>query len=75
MDYGSWVNDSRAFCFKIIFTEHEDGRIIRETKLLEQVSLPVEDDHEFVWVDYNELVDNMYLEMQSWALAQCMKEI
>ena len=36
MDYGSWVNDSRAFCFKIIFTEHEDGRIIRETKLLEK---------------------------------------
>ena len=44
-------------------------------ELLEQVSLPVEDNHEFVWVDYNELVDNMYLEMQSWALAQCMKEI
>lgn len=44
-------------------------------ELLEQVSLPVEDDHEFVWVDYNELVDEMYLEMQRWALAQCMKEI
>ena len=44
-------------------------------ELLEQVSLPVEDDHEFVWVGYNELVDNMYLEMQSWALEQCMKEI
>ena len=41
-------------------------------KLLEQVCVPVEDDHEFVWVDYNELVDNMYLEMQSWALEQCM---
>lgn len=41
-------------------------------ELLEQVSLPVEDDHEFVWVDYNELVDNMYLEMQSWALKQCI---
>lgn len=43
-------------------------------ELLEQVSLPVEDDHEFVWVDYNELVDNMYLEMQSWALEQCLKK-
>ena len=41
-------------------------------ELLEQVSLPVEDNHEFVWVDYNELVDNMYLEMQSWALKQCI---
>ena len=44
-------------------------------ELLEQVSLPVEDDHEFVWGDYNELVDEMYLEMQRWALAQCLKEI
>ena len=44
-------------------------------ELLDQVSVPVEEDHEFVWMDYNELVDNMYLEMQSWALEQCMKEI
>lgn len=29
----------------------------------------------FVWVDFNELVNNMYLEMQSWALEQCMKKI
>ena len=44
-------------------------------ELLEQISIPVEDDHEFVWVDFNELVNNMYLEMQSWALEQCMKDI
>lgn len=44
-------------------------------ELLDQASVPEEDDHEFVWMDYNELVDNMYLEMQSWALEQCMKEI
>ena len=44
-------------------------------ELLDQVSVPVEDDHEFVWMDYNELVDNMYLEMQSWALEQCMKKL
>ena len=41
-------------------------------ELLEQVCVPVEDDHEFVWTDYNELADNMYLEMQRWALEQCM---
>ncbi|MBE5888892.1 MAG: NUDIX domain-containing protein [Lachnospiraceae bacterium] len=44
-------------------------------ELLDQVSVPVEEDHEFVWMDYNELVDNMYLEMQSWALEQCMKKL
>lgn len=44
-------------------------------ELLEQVSIPVEEDHEFVWVEYSELVDNMFLEMQSWALEQCMRDI
>ena len=43
--------------------------------LLEQVSIQVEDDHEFVWMDYDELKGNMYLEMQSWAIEQCMKKI
>lgn len=41
-------------------------------ELLDQESVPVEEDHEFVWVNYNELVDNMYLEMQNWALKQCI---
>ena len=42
-------------------------------ELLEQVSIPVEDDHECAWMDYNELKGNMYLEMQSWAIEQCME--
>ena len=33
-----------------------------------KVDALLEDDHEFMWVDYNELVDSMYLEIQSWAL-------
>ena len=42
-------------------------------ELLEQVDVPVEDDHEFVWMDYDDVVDNMHLEMQSWALKQWEK--
>ena len=42
-------------------------------ELMEQVNVPVEDDHEFVWIDYDEVADNMYLEMQSWALKQWEK--
>ena len=39
-------------------------------ELLEQVDVPVEDDHDFVWMDYDDVVDNMHLEMQNWALKQ-----
>lgn len=42
-------------------------------ELMEQVTVAVEDDHEFVWMDYDDVVDNMYLEMQSWALKQWEK--
>lgn len=42
-------------------------------ELMEQVNVAVEDDHEFEWMDYDEVVDNMYLEMQSWALKQWEK--
>ena len=44
-------------------------------ELLEQVSISMEDDHEFVWVDYKDLKGKMYLEMQSWAIEQCMNNI
>ena len=43
-------------------------------ELLDHISVSVEDDHEFVCMDYNELVDKMYLEMQRWALEQCLKK-
>lgn len=42
-------------------------------ELMEQVNVAVEDDHEFLWMDYDDVVDNMYLEMQRWALKQWEK--
>lgn len=44
-------------------------------ELFEQISVPVEEDHEFVWAEYSKLEENMYLEMQRWALERCMKKI
>ena len=31
---------------------------------------PIEDDHRFVWVRFEKLRGNMYLEMQNWALEE-----
>lgn len=39
-------------------------------ELLEKVCVPVELDHEFVWVKFNDLKGKMYLEMQNWAIEQ-----
>lgn len=39
-------------------------------ELLEKMQDPIEDDHRFVWVRFEKLRGNMYLEMQNWALEE-----
>ena len=39
-------------------------------ELLEKVQTPIEQDHVFLWIDYEQLKGNMFLEMQNWALEQ-----
>lgn len=31
----------------------------------------MEEDHEFLWMDYDAIRGKMYSEMQNWALEQC----
>ena len=39
-------------------------------ELLEQISLPAEEDHILCWISYEELKGKMHLKMQNWALDQ-----
>ncbi|HJB15853.1 MAG TPA: NUDIX domain-containing protein [Candidatus Blautia excrementipullorum] len=39
--------------------------------LNERIQCPVEEDHEFLWMDYDAIRGKMYSEMQNWALEQC----
>lgn len=43
-------------------------------KLLQQVDVPKESDHQLVWYTYTELKGNLYVPMQNWALDVCMHE-
>ncbi|HIY00661.1 MAG TPA: NUDIX domain-containing protein [Candidatus Blautia faecipullorum] len=36
-----------------------------------KVQCPVEKDHEFLWVEYEDIRGKMFSEMQNWALDQC----
>ena len=40
-------------------------------ELISKVDEPVEKDHEFLWIEYEKLKGNMFVEMQNWALEQC----
>ena len=39
-------------------------------RLLEKTAEPSEEDHTFLWMDYDELRGRMFAEMQNWALEQ-----
>ena len=43
-------------------------------KLVEKVKEPVEQDHVLRWGRYENIKGKMYLEMQSWAVEQIVKE-
>ena len=43
-------------------------------KLVEKVKEPVEQDHVLIWGRYENIKGKMYLEMQSWAVEQIVKE-
>ena len=42
-------------------------------ELIAEVSTPVEKDHVFLWLEYEEIKGKMFVEMQNWALEQCFK--
>lgn len=39
-------------------------------ELLSMVSIPLEKDHNFLWIEFNEIKGKMFLDMQNWALEQ-----
>lgn len=43
-------------------------------ELLSKVSVPVEKDHFFLWIEYDKIKGKMFVEMQNWALEQYFSE-
>ncbi len=42
-------------------------------ELLEKVQVPIEKDHEFMWIEYEQLKGQMFPQMQNWAIEQAIK--
>lgn len=40
--------------------------------LSEQFKIETEENHHLIWIDYNELKGNLFVEMQNWALNECV---
>lgn len=41
-------------------------------ELISQISKPKENDHEFLWIQFNDIKGKMFTKMQNWALEQCI---
>jgi len=41
--------------------------------LTEKVSEPTESNHELLWIDYEDAIEKMFAEMQSWAIEQAIR--
>jgi len=41
-------------------------------ELVNKVKEKIEDDHELVWIKYDDIKDKMYLQMQRWAIGQAI---
>lgn len=75
--YNVFVNkkicSAETFCYhsKIGYFHPIQNYYIGE--LISKIQEPIETDHEFIWVDYNDIKGKMFSEMQSWALKQAIE--
>lgn len=42
-------------------------------ELIEKICEPTEEDHTFIWINYEDLRGRMYMEMQNWAIEEGWK--
>lgn len=40
-------------------------------EIISKVAGPMEADHKFIWIEYDEIKGKMFVDMQNWALEQC----
>lgn len=41
--------------------------------LKERIKTPIEKDHNLVWLEFDDIQNRMYSQMQNWAIKQCIK--
>ena len=77
---GRIVGIEKKICSAEAYIEHEvighfhPMQTYYVGQLLEKVQMPIEKEHMLVWIAYEQLKGDMYLEMQNWALEKSFKQ-
>ncbi len=76
---GYGITIEKKLCSAELYTYHEKIGYFNPVqtyyvgKINNQIQFPKESDHEFVWLNVDEIKDNMYVDMQNWAIEQMLK--
>lgn len=77
---GYTVNIKQKLCSAEAYTKHPTVGYFHPIQtyyigeLTEKVQEPIESDHEFIWVEYDQIKGKMFSEMQNWAIEQAIKQ-
>ena len=75
------VKIRKLICSAELYTNHptlgyfHPIQVYYSGDLLEWIQAPIESDHEFMWVDLDEIRGKMFTKMQDWAIEQYLKTI
>lgn len=78
-EIGCVVSVKNKICSAEAFSQHptigyfHPIQVYYVGEVISKVTDSIENDHEFVWIEYDEIKGKMFVEMQNWALEQCIK--
>ena len=78
-EIGCIVSVKKKICSAETFSQHPTIGYFHPIQtyyvgeVISKVAEPVETDHEFIWVESDEIKEKMFVEMQNWALEQCIE--
>ena len=78
---GYGVKIGELICSAELYTNHptlgyfHPIQVYYSGDLLEWIQAPIESDHEFLWIDLDEIRGKMFTKMQDWAIEQYLKTI
>lgn len=78
-EIGCEIEIYNKICSAETFTHHEKIGYFHPIQayysglVKEQIAKPIENDHRLVWLEFDEVQNIMYSEMQNWAIQQCIK--
>ena len=68
---GEKICSAETYCEHPIIGQFHPIQTYYIGEMIEKVAEPTEENHRFLWLEYDDIKGKMFAEMQNWALEQC----